>query len=80
MSRLEKDPASGQAIGKKKFTDPDRTAKGQDRAIVPFNKLETLWINTGTLCNIECANCYILSSPTNDSLSYISAKEVAISR
>jgi hypothetical protein len=38
--------------------------------------LKTLWINTGTLCNIECVNCYIESSPTNDRLAYISTAEV----
>ena len=26
--------------------------------------LETLWFNTGTLCNLTCRNCYIESSPT----------------
>lgn len=42
-----------------------------------MQRLETLWINTGTLCNIECVNCYIESSPTNDRLAYISASETA---
>ena len=39
--------------------------------------LQTLWVNTGTLCNITCASCYIESSPRNDALSYISPAEVA---
>lgn len=60
-----------------KFSHPDMTAKGERRAAVDFQKLDTLWINTGTLCNIECANCYIHSSPTEDRLSYITAAEVA---
>jgi len=60
-----------------KFTDPDRTAKGEQRAVVPLQRLDTLWINTGTLCNITCANCYIESSPLNDRLVYVSAAEVA---
>ncbi len=60
-----------------KFSNPDITAKGETRASVPFLKLDTLWINTGTLCNIECANCYIHSSPTDDRLAYISAAEAA---
>ncbi len=76
MTDIEKPPVSGTPILIEKFTDPDWTAKGELRAFVPLRKLETLWINTGTLCNIECANCYILSSPTNDSLSYISLSEV----
>ena len=36
-----------------------------------------MWINTGTLCNIECAHCYIHSSPTDDRLAYITAAEAA---
>lgn len=60
-----------------KFSNPDKTLDGSARAEVRFNGLETLWINTGTLCNIECANCYIESSPTNDRLSYITADEAA---
>jgi uncharacterized Fe-S cluster-containing radical SAM superfamily protein len=59
-----------------KFIDPDWTAKGEQRASVPLGKLETLWINTGTLCNITCASCYIESSPTNDRLAYITSQEV----
>lgn len=59
-----------------KFSDPRRTAKGEERAVVPLHALETLWINTGTLCNITCAHCYIESSPRNDRLAYISLAEV----
>lgn len=59
-----------------KFQDPDWTLTGEERARVALTRLETLWINTGTLCNITCANCYIESSPTNDRLVYISAAEV----
>ncbi len=58
-----------------KFSDPDRTLNGDPRAQVPLKHLETLWINTGSLCNITCANCYIESSPTNDRLVYITAAE-----
>ena len=59
-----------------KFADPQLTAKGEARATVALSDPQTLWFNTGTLCNIECANCYILSSPTNDALVYITAEEV----
>lgn len=61
----------------RKFRDPDMTAKGETRATVTLRRLETLWINTGTLCNIACQNCYIESSPTNDRLEYITRAEVA---
>ncbi len=59
-----------------KFQDPDWTLKGERRASVALAALETLWFNTGTLCNITCANCYIESSPRNDALVYLSAAEV----
>jgi len=42
-----------------------------------FEELRTLWFNTGTLCNIACAHCYIDSSPLNDALAYLSAGEVS---
>ena len=60
-----------------KFTDPDWTATRERRATVPLGRLETLWINTGTLCNITCQNCYIESSPSNDRLVYITPEEAA---
>ncbi|UWQ51554.1 radical SAM protein [Leisingera caerulea] len=59
-----------------KFQDAYVTADGQQRASVPLSRPETLWFNTGTLCNIECSNCYILSSPTNDALVYLTEAEV----
>ncbi len=59
-----------------KFRQPKVTAKGEDRAYVELTKLETLWFNTGTRCNLQCQNCYIESSPTNDELLYISKQEV----
>lgn len=58
------------------FTDPNVTAKGEPRAWVPFDGLETLWLNTGTLCNLTCANCYIESSPRNDRLAYLTRADV----
>ncbi|MEM8628197.1 MAG: radical SAM protein [Pseudomonadota bacterium] len=68
--------APGIRAASEKFQHPDVTAKGEQRASVALEKLDTLWVNTGTLCNIECANCYIFSSPSNDALVYISAAEV----
>ena len=46
-----------------KFADPDWTANGERRARVRLAALRTLWINTGSLCNIECRNCYIEFEP-----------------
>jgi uncharacterized Fe-S cluster-containing radical SAM superfamily protein len=60
-----------------KFQDPFRTAKGERRAHVALQSLDTLWFNTGTLCNLACHHCYIVSSPKNDRLVYLTAAEVA---
>jgi predicted phosphodiesterase/uncharacterized Fe-S cluster-containing radical SAM superfamily protein len=59
-----------------KFKDPSRTAKGEPRARVALKQLETLWFNTGTLCNIACANCYIESNPRNDRLAYLTLADI----
>lgn len=60
-----------------KFEHPGITAKGDQRARVALTDPQTLWFNTGTLCNITCANCYIESSPTNDRLVYLTTDEVS---
>ncbi len=70
--RVEAEP-----LPREKFFDPEWTAKGERRASVPLIRLETLWFNTGTLCNLACATCYIESSPTNDALVYLSAADAA---
>lgn len=64
-------------IDPKKFQNPNITAKGEKRASVFFKKLTTLWFNSGSLCNIECANCYIQSSPTADHFVYLTADDMA---
>jgi sulfatase maturation enzyme AslB (radical SAM superfamily) len=69
-------PAAKSDANVGKFVDPAVTAKGEARATVALSNPQTLWFNTGTLCNIECVNCYIASSPTNDALVYITQSEV----
>ncbi|HEY4040244.1 MAG TPA: radical SAM protein [Rhodopila sp.] len=59
-----------------KFRDPFVTARGETRATVALRGLETLWFNTGTLCNLTCRNCYIESSPRNDRLAYLTVAEI----
>ncbi len=59
-----------------KFRDPRVTAQGEIRATVALKRLETLWFNTGTLCNLSCIGCYIESSPRNDRLAYLTRAEV----
>lgn len=63
-------------LAPEKFKDPNITAKGERRAWVKFTDLATLWVQTGSLCNIECANCYIESSPTADHFVYFKATEL----
>ena len=65
----------GAPLDPAKFVDPVWTAKGERRASVALERLETLWINTGTLCNLACRSCYIESSPLNDALVYIALDE-----
>ena len=60
----------------KKFSDPYKTSGGLERAYVDFKEFKVLWFNTGSLCNLECANCYIESSPKNDRLSYLNAEDI----
>ena len=67
---------NAQPLDRAKFRDPLRTVLGDARASVTLQKLETLWINTGTLCNLACKTCYIESSPTNDALVYMTLAEV----
>lgn len=67
--------AEKRPLGPAKFVDPMVTADGSRRAVVALQQLETLWLNTGTLCNLACASCYIDSSPTNDALVYLTLAE-----
>lgn len=76
MNETVKPPTAFKPLDPAKFKNPDVTAKGEQRAIVMLKRLETLWFNTGTLCNITCGNCYIESSPTNDRLAYLTADEM----
>ncbi|CAN0361888.1 unnamed protein product, partial [Discosporangium mesarthrocarpum] len=69
-------PSTVAPIDTSKFRDPLVTVGGEARASVSLKALNTLWINTGTLCNLTCVNCYIESSPTNDRLVYITTDEV----
>ena len=65
-------------VSENKFKDPITTADGSTRAFIEAKNIKTLWFNTGTLCNIECKNCYIESSPKNDRLVYITFEEVKL--
>lgn len=74
---MEKGVAAAPArLDPRKFRDPVFTAAGERRARVVLKALDTLWFNTGTLCNLSCRHCYIESSPRNDRLAYLSAAEI----
>ena len=84
MTRALREPApspfgipDARPLDPAKFRDPLRTAAGETRAVVGLARLDTLWLNTGTLCNLACKTCYIGSSPTNDALLYLTAAEAA---
>lgn len=76
---MQADPGDApvRRLDPEKFRNPDVTKAGTPRAAVALKSLDTLWFNTGTLCNIACAHCYIESSPTNDRLVYLTAAEIA---
>ena len=61
---------------KDSFENIKITAKGEPRAWVELEAIKTLWFNTGTLCNLQCGNCYIESSPVNDRLVFITPKDI----
>jgi uncharacterized Fe-S cluster-containing radical SAM superfamily protein len=67
---------TAEALDPRKFRDPGVTARGEPRAWVALDRLSTLWFNTGSLCNLACAHCYMESSPTNDRLQYLSVADV----
>jgi uncharacterized Fe-S cluster-containing radical SAM superfamily protein len=62
----------------RKFQDAAHTVAGDRRAQVALTALDTLWFNTGTLCNLTCQHCYIDSSPRNDLLAYLTRNEVRL--
>lgn len=72
-----KNQGSQPALDPKKFQNPDVTATGEKRARVVFKDLKTLWFMTGSLCNIECINCYIDSSPSADHFVYLTPEDMA---
>lgn len=65
-----------QPLDPAKFKDPFITAKGETRAWVDLARLDTLWFNTSSLCNIQCEHCYMDSGPKKDDLAYLSADHV----
>ena len=72
----EMQAATAARLDPRKFRDPFVTVGGERRARVALESLQTLWFNTGTLCNLTCHHCYIESSPRNDRLVYLNAGEV----
>ncbi|MEL6362761.1 MAG: radical SAM protein [Pseudomonadota bacterium] len=71
---IEREPV---CVPPAKFREQKITVEGAPRAHVSFQSLKTLWVNTGTLCNLACTNCYIESTPKNDALVYLTRDELA---
>ncbi len=63
-------------INNKMFLNKKFTVDNKPRAYIDLDNLETLWFNTGTLCNLSCKGCYIESSPINKSLDYLSFSSI----
>lgn len=59
-----------------KFSNKEVTLDGSDRAFVDLEELKTIWLNTGTVCNLSCSNCYIESTPKNDRLAFLTLGDV----
>jgi uncharacterized Fe-S cluster-containing radical SAM superfamily protein len=76
MDQISLPMAQANTLDPRKFRDPAITATGDPRATVALTTLDTLWFNTGTLCNLTCKRCYIESSPRNDRLAYLTLAEV----
>ena len=73
------DVSAAAAGESRRRNSPTRTGRPRASRAPPWRSSGSrrLWINTGTLCNITCRNCYIESSPSNDRLVYITAAEAA---
>jgi predicted phosphodiesterase/pyruvate-formate lyase-activating enzyme len=54
----------------------EHAALPEPKPEIALTALQTLWINTGTLCNITCAGCFMESSPSNDALSYFTLADL----
>lgn len=58
-------------------TAPEDLIPGEDVPSVALRRLETLWIQiTGTLCNIQCAHCFISCGPANHDLEMMSRAQI----
>lgn len=41
-----------------------------------IKKIDELWINTGSRCNLSCIHCYVDSNPENDYLNQLSLSDI----
>ena len=78
MAQISLPTVPANTLDPRKFHDAARTVAGDRRAQVALTALETLWFNTGTLCNLTCQRCYIESSPRNDLMAYLTRDEVRL--
>ena len=52
------------------------TLKGEPRGYIDFSVFKQLWIHTGTVCNLNCPNCFEESSPQSKRLQTITLEEI----
>ena len=52
------------------------TSKGEPCGYIDFITLKQLWINTGSICNLNCPNCFEESGPKSKRLQMVTLDEV----
>lgn len=52
------------------------TSKGEPRGYIDFITLKQLWINTGSVCNLNCPNCFEESGPKSKRIQTITLDEI----
>lgn len=52
------------------------TTKGEPRGYIDFISLKQLWINTGSICNLNCPNCFEESGPKSKRIQTITLDDL----
>ncbi len=53
-----------------------KTSEGERRGYIDPRRLRELWFHTGTVCNLQCPDCFEHSAPGDQRLEAVSLKEV----
>lgn len=59
-------------------TDPDwlKTSEGERRGYIDPRRLRELWFHTGTICNLQCPDCFEHSAPGDQRLETVGLEDV----